>query len=112
MRAQTFSSGDQMKAMAASKTLELNPRHPIISALNDLVDTAPDAQDTTDLAHLIYDTALVTSGFIQDEPEAFAERMYRTMATQLSVESMELLDEIEVVDKEEGRRGCNCIDLI
>lgn len=101
MRAQTFSSGDQMKAMAASKTLELNPRHPIINALNDLVDTAPDAQETTDLANLIYDTALVTSGFIQDEPEAFAERMYRTMAQQLSVESMELLDEIEIVEEEE-----------
>ena len=33
MRAQTFASGENVNMMKAQKTLELNPRHPIITAL-------------------------------------------------------------------------------
>lgn len=96
MRAQTFSNPEGMKSMAASRTLELNPRHPIIVELNNLVQNAPDDEKTVDLAHLIYDTALMASGFVQDEVESFTSRMYRTIAGSLNVKSMDLVDEIEV----------------
>ena len=50
---------------------------------------------------LIHDTALTSSGFIQDDAESFAERMYRTIAGSLDVKSMELEPEIEVPEEEE-----------
>ena len=53
--------------MSASKTLELNPRHPIIVELNKRVVSDPDSQSTKDLAYLLYDTALLTSGFLQED---------------------------------------------
>ncbi|CAE7379298.1 HSP90B1, partial [Symbiodinium microadriaticum] len=100
MRAQTFANPDAMKQMAASRTLEVNPRHPIVIELNKLVQNGDD-EYTADLAWLLYDTALLSSGFTQTETELFAERMYRTMAKNMNIESMDLAEEIEVELEEE-----------
>lgn len=58
--------------MMSSKTLEINPRHPIVVELNKLVKSSPDEQSTKDLAYILYDTALLQSGFQFDETEEFA----------------------------------------
>jgi len=102
MRAQTFASGENIKTMSAAKTLELNPRHPVVVALKDLIDTDPEAQSTQDLANLLYDTALLSSGFSQEDPEEYADRMHRIIASQLKVDSMDLVKEIEFEDDEES----------
>jgi heat shock protein beta len=100
MKAQTFASGENVKMMQAQKTLELNPRHPVVSALLRQVQASPEDQNTKDLAMLLYDTALVTSGFTQDEVEEHAQRMYRTLAKSLDVTSMELEEELDVSAEE------------
>lgn len=96
MRAQTFANPEAYKSMAAQKTLEINPRHPLVSQLLALVDVEPEAQSTKDLAYILYDTALLSSGFTHDETDEFATRMYRTLAGALKVDSMDLLPEIEI----------------
>lgn len=101
VRSQTFSNPEAYKAMQAMKTLELNPRHPIVVKLNKLVQDAGDKQSTKDLAFLLYDTALLTSGFQHDEAEDFASRMYRTLAVNLNLKSLDLEEEIEVEVEEE-----------
>lgn len=100
---QTFADGNKVNQMMSTRTLELNPRHPIISKLNAAVseDGGEEAESNKDLAWLIHDTALTTSGFLQDDAESFAERMYRTIAGSLDVKSMELEPEIEVPEEEE-----------
>jgi heat shock protein 90kDa beta len=107
MRAQTFANPEAMKQMSASRTLELNPRHPIVIELNNLVQSTPDAESTNDLAWLLYDTALLNSGFTQTETELFAERMYRTIASSLGVKSLDLAPEIEVELEEEAEEESN-----
>jgi len=101
MRAQTFANGERIKEMGGMRTMELNPRHPIIAELNVLVQEKPNEEATDDLAWLLYDTALVASGFQQDDAETYAERMYRTLGSALNVKSMDLHDEIEVPEDEE-----------
>ncbi|KAJ1431968.1 Hsp90 protein-domain-containing protein [Ochromonadaceae sp. CCMP2298] len=101
VRAQTFANPEAYKMMLASKTLELNPRHPIIVRLNEAVTADPTSQSTLDLANLVYDTALLTSGFQHDETDTFAERMVRVMASTLSLDSLELVDELVVEADEE-----------
>lgn len=101
MRAQTFADPTAMQQMSASRTLELNPRHPIIVELNKLVEASPDDEATKDLAWLMYDTALLSSGFNQQDTELFSARMHRTIAKSLNLESMELADEIEVEVEED-----------
>merc|ERR1711871_458193 len=102
MRAQTFADTSRVREIASSRSLELNPRHPIISKLNSLVesDTAED-ESTKDLIWLVYDTALTSSGFFQEDLDSYASRMYRTIAGSLSVDSMDLEPEIEVPEDEE-----------
>jgi len=101
MRAQTFADQGAVKGLTASRTLELNPRHPIVVQLNNAVSANAEDPATKDLAWLMYDTALLQSGFLQDDVESFSERMYRTIAKTLNVDSMELVDEIEVEQEEE-----------
>jgi heat shock protein beta len=100
MRAQTFASSDHIKAMSAAKTLELNPRHPIVIELNSLVTSAPDEQATKDLGHLLFDTALLASGFQQDDLEGYSERMIRTLAKTLNLDSLDLAPEVSVEEEE------------
>jgi heat shock protein beta len=101
MRAQTFADPNAMKEMSASRTLELNPRHPIIVELNKLVETSSEEETTKDLAWLMYDTALLASGFNQQDTELFSARMHRTIAKTLNLDSMELAEQIEVEVEEE-----------
>eukprot|EP00607_Mallomonas_marina_P007485 CAMPEP_0182416480 /NCGR_PEP_ID=MMETSP1167-20130531/786_1 /TAXON_ID=2988 /ORGANISM="Mallomonas Sp, Strain CCMP3275" /LENGTH=814 /DNA_ID=CAMNT_0024589275 /DNA_START=59 /DNA_END=2503 /DNA_ORIENTATION=+ len=105
MRAQTFSDTKNIQQMAAGRTLEINPRHPIIIELNKKANEEPDAQETKDLSWLLYDTALLSSGFYQDDTEAYAARMYRTLGGSLNVESLELAPEVEIPVEDEEEKG-------
>jgi heat shock protein beta len=101
MRAQTFANAEGQKAMAATRSLELNPRHPIIIELKNKVVSNPDDESTKDLGFLLYSTALLSSGFPEDDLESYSERMYRTIGSSLNVKSMDLEDEIEVSDDDD-----------
>lgn len=101
MRAQTFANPETLKTMMASKTLELNPRHPIIVELNKKVQNEPDAESTKNLAHLVFDTALMTSGFVHDDVDTFAVRMQQVIASSLNIKSLELVEELTVEEEEE-----------
>jgi len=101
MRAQTFANPELLKSMQGSKTLELNPRHPIIVELNKKVQSEPDADATKNLAHLIFDSALMSSGFVHDDVDSFAVRMQQVMASSLNLKSLELVEEMAVEEEEE-----------
>lgn len=111
MRAQTFANPEVLKTMMAAKTLELNPRHPIIVQLNKRVQSAPDAEETRTLAHLVYDTALLASGFTHDDVDTFAARMYSVLGNELNLQSLELEDELVVEEEEEEEENENEIDM-
>merc|ERR1719198_663897 len=101
MRAQTMANGDNIRSMSASKVLELNPRHPIVANLRDKADADPEDEATKDAALLVYDIALLSSGFMQDDMDDFTQRMYRTVGKSLDVDNFDLLEEIEVEEEEE-----------
>ena len=111
MRAQTFANNDRVREMTSTKTLELNPRHPIVIELNSLVQDSPDEQSTKDMSWLLYDTALMSSGFMQEDIESYADRMYRTMASNMNVQSMDLAPELEVELDEEEEADADETDL-
>ncbi|DBA03423.1 TPA: hypothetical protein N0F65_002831 [Lagenidium giganteum] len=98
MKSQTFANRDSGHPGSgpSSAILELNPRHPIIVKLNDLVESKPDDEETKDLAWLLYDAALINSGFDMNDFDHFASRVYRIMKGSMGLESLELEPEIEV----------------
>ncbi|KAK7253494.1 heat shock protein 90 alpha [Aureococcus anophagefferens] len=112
MRAQAFSEKQAMGQMSSQKTMEINPRHPIIAKLKELVAAEKDDEYTSDLSWLLLDNALMQSGFEASDVAAFSERALRILKSGLSVESMDLLPEIEVPDEpEEEEEEEDAVDL-
>lgn len=104
MKSQTFAKGDSKSPMygAGSAILELNPRHPIVSKLNELMVSDPEKEETKDLAWLLYDTALINSGFDMDDSSYFSARVHRIMKSSMGLDSLELEPEIEIPEEEEA----------
>ena len=51
------------------------------------VESAPDAEETKEMCKLLFDTALLTSGFSIDQPAEFAERVFKLMTQEANLES-------------------------
>merc|ERR1712224_640357 len=101
MQSQAFADNKRTSYLVSKKTMEINPRHPIVIELQKRATESPEDQDTKDLAHLMYDTALLNSGFQMEDATGFASRMYKLFKAGLSLDSLELAPEIEIPDDEE-----------
>eukprot|EP00877_Chromochloris_zofingiensis_P005364 jgi/Chrzof1/14829/Cz09g17250.t1 len=90
MRAQAFSDPARQAYMRGQRSLEINPHHPIIKALQQLVQKSEDDAGAKHSAALLYETALLESGFTPDNVKDFSKRMYELMGGRLGVPESEL----------------------
>merc|ERR1711920_292417 len=101
MKAQAFQNKDQLSMMSGRKTLEINPNHPVVVDLLSKIKADKEDQAAKDTAHVLFQTALIESGYEIADPSALVNRVYRLMSKELGVDPDAPLTEVEVPEDEE-----------
>merc|ERR1711970_1165105 len=101
MKAQAFQNKDQVGMMSGRKTLEVNANHPVIVDLLAKVKSDKENTAAVDTAQVLFQTALVESGYEIADPSALVNRVYRLMSKELGVDPDAPIKEVEVPEGEE-----------
>merc|ERR1712139_48484 len=101
MKAQSFQNKEQVGQMSGRKTLEINANHPVVADLLAKVKADKDDKAALDSAQVLFQTALLESGYEIADPSALVNRVYRLMSKELGVDPDAPLKEVEVPEGEE-----------
>jgi molecular chaperone HtpG len=94
MKAQALRDTSTMGYMAAKKHLEINPDHPIVNSLRTKADIDKNDKSVKDLVLLLFETALLSSGFSLEDPALHAQRIHRMIKLGLGIDE----DETETIE--------------
>lgn len=84
MKAQTVGDTSSLEFMRGRRVFEINPDHPIIKNLNTAHRSNPDDEDAMRAIDLLYDAAVVSSGFTPENPAELGGKIYEMMGMALS----------------------------
>jgi len=86
MKAQALRDTSTMGYMAAKKHLEINPDHSIVDNLRQKADADKNDKSVKDLVLLLFETALLSSGFALEDPAVHSQRIHRMIKLGLGID--------------------------
>jgi len=101
MKAQVLRDSQMSSFMVGKKKMQINPDHTIMLELKNKFSA--DASDRTvkDLVWLLFETALLTSGFSLDDPTTFGNRIHKLIKLGLSLgDDDDEEDEVEEAEED------------
>merc|ERR1712050_401975 len=87
--------------MSGRKTLEINAKHPVVADLLSKVKADKEDKAAKDTAQVLFQTALIETGYEISDASALVNRVYRLMSKELGVDPDAPLTEVEVPEEEE-----------
>merc|ERR1712039_146487 len=86
MKAQALKDTSTMGYMAAKKHLEINPDHSIVESLRAKAEADKNDKSVKDLVLLLFETALLSSGFALEDPAVHSQRIHRMIKLGLGID--------------------------
>uniref|UniRef100_A0AAY4E1E8 Endoplasmin n=1 Tax=Denticeps clupeoides TaxID=299321 RepID=A0AAY4E1E8_9TELE len=100
MKAQAYQTGKDISTnyyASQKKTLEINPKHPLIKEMLKKVKAEPEDQTASDLAVVLFETATLRSGFQLADTKAYGDRIERMLRLSMNID---LSEPVRIVEEE------------
>jgi len=109
MNAQALRDSSMSSYMQPKKTLEINAKHPVIIKITDMLKADENSKDAREMLSMLWDTALLSSGFSLSNPAGFSARINRMVAVALDVvgqlEELPPIVEPEIKKEDTEKKG-------